>query len=190
MTEVPTQDVPGAPRRNGLFLWAVGGVLLLLSQAIFRLSQVAWEALATFELTQAQIAITAAWALASSYMEGYRGFQLRFVPRVLARAHYLAQNPGAAPVLLAPLYAMAFFRAKTRAKVAAWGISLLVLAAILIVRNLPQPWRGIIDVGVVVGLSWGVVCMVWGVIHRLQGAAPAGDPELSVRHSQASHSRA
>lgn len=178
MTSAPPQDTSRARRRNGLFLWAVGGVLLLLGQAIFRLSAVAWEALVHFELTGLEQMIAISWTLTSCYMEGYRGFQLRFVPRVLARAHHLSEHPDSISSVFAPLYAMAFFRATRRAKIVAWGVSLLVIAAILVVRSLPQPWRGIIDVGVVAGLSWGAVCLLVGAARRLSGSDPSGDPEL------------
>jgi hypothetical protein len=35
-----------------------------------------------------------------------------------------------------------------------------IVTLILAVRLLPQPWRGIVDGGVVVGLGWGVISTV------------------------------
>ncbi|MYA76383.1 MAG: hypothetical protein F4Y17_01955 [Gemmatimonadetes bacterium] len=49
---------------------------------------------------------------------------------------------------------------------------------IFLIRYLPQPWRGIVDAGVVVGLTWGLVSMaVYGI--RMLGSRPfAYSPEI------------
>lgn len=185
------QKAPNAshePARRGtvLFLWAVLGVMALLIQAILRLSSITIEALSSGEMTSLQYGMCAVWSLLNAYMEGYRGFQKKFVPRVLARAHHLALHPEPLSAALAPLYAMAFFRATLRAKIAAWGVSCLVIVAITLVRAIAQPWRGIIDAGVVVGLSWGLVALVVGAVTRLSGRTPEGDPELAAEAGQPS----
>lgn len=176
------------PTRKGtaLYLWAVLGITALLTQAVLRLSAVAWEALSSGEMTSLQYGVCGVWCLMNAYMEGYRGFQKKFVPRVLARAHHLALHPEPLPAILAPLYAMAFFRAALRARIAAWGVTCLVLIAITLVRSIAQPWRGIIDAGVVVGLTWGLIALVVGAIGRLAGQEPEGDPELSQQTAQPS----
>lgn len=173
-------------RGTVLYLWAILGVTALLVQAIARLSSITWEALSSGEMTSFQYSVCAVWSLLNAYMEGYRGFQKKFVPRVLARAHHLALHPEPLPAALAPLYAMAFFRAAPRAKAAAWGITCLVLLAITLVRSIAQPWRGIIDAGVVVGLTWGVIALLVGAGARLSGRTPVGDPELSLEAGQPS----
>jgi hypothetical protein len=170
---------PAPPAQNTLiYLWAVLGVSALLTQALVRLSAITWEALSSGDMTPFQYGVCAVWSLMNAYMEGYRGFQKKFVPRVLARAHHLAENPDTLTTLLAPLYAMAYFRATLRAKIAAWGVTCLVIVAITLVRALAQPWRGIIDAGVVVGLGWGLFALLIGVAARLSGRVPSGDPEL------------
>ena len=35
-----------------------------------------------------------------------------------------------------------------------------VVGFVVLLRFTPQPWRGIVDAGVVVGLSWGVVTIL------------------------------
>ena len=40
-----------------------------------------------------------------------------------------------------------------------------IIILVLLVQMIPQPWRGIIDAGVVVGLSWGVLSL-WYLIFR------------------------
>ncbi len=184
VSDVPSHvQKKNAPRRNLLFMWAVGGVVLLLTQAIVRLSAIALEALTSGQMAPWQLGICAIWAVSNCYLEGHRGFHLRFVPRVLARAHYLTQNPEPHLVLLAPLFAMAFFRATRREKAAAWGVTFAVLLAIVAVRQLPQPWRGLIDAGVVTGLTWGTVSMLLGALRRLRGGNPEANPEVPALNS-------
>ena len=36
----------------------------------------------------------------------------------------------------------------------------MIVVFIIIAHQLPQPWRGILDLGVVVGLSWGLVTIL------------------------------
>ena len=40
----------------------------------------------------------------------------------------------------------------------------MVVVLIIGVRMLEQPWRGIVDAGVVVGLTWGLLAILgWGI---------------------------
>ena len=175
LDQKPTSGTP----RNWIFAWAILGVLALLCQAIFRLAPLAWEPVRDGTLTPLLWVFYVGWGVMNLYLEGYKGFQKKFVPRVLARAHHIALYPKSAPLLLAPAYAMAFFGATRRARIAAWAVTGAVLVAILIVRALPQPYRGIIDVGVVLGLGWGTLVLIVGAARRLLGTAPTGDPEVS-----------
>lgn len=162
-----------------LFFWAFGGVLFILLRALFRLSQYAWEPVAQGQLQTSHVLLCVLWCLLNAYLEGYRGFQKRFVPRVLARTHYLLQAPTLLRVLLAPLFVMGFFHAKTRALLSAWILSCGIASLVLIVRLLPQPWRGLIDAGVVVGLGWGTIALFLGGLSLLRGSSlPPADPEV------------
>lgn len=171
---VPVAGLAG----QGAFIWSVLGVTALLLQAQVRLGQIAWEALSSGTLTPVQVGICTIWTIMNGYLEGYRGFHMRFVPRVLARAHHLATHPGAFPKILGPIYAMAYVRASKKAKYAAWGVTVAVLIAIVVVRRLPQPWRGIIDAGVVAGLGLGTLSLLIGAGRRLLGHIPQGNPDL------------
>lgn len=163
---------------TGIFVWAIFGVVALLGQAIFRLTQVTLEAFNSGLMTTTQWMVCGVWVACNCYMEGHRGFHLKFVPRVLARAHHLAEHPQPLRVIVAPLFAMAFFSASKRAKAAAWGVTVLVLLAIWLVRSLDQPLRGIIDAGVVAGLAWGTTSLLIGAIARLAGKVPSASPQL------------
>lgn len=98
--------------------------------------------------------------LVMGYAEGYKGFQCKFSPRVAARALYLQAHPTGARVIFAPLFCMGFFHATRKRTLVAYGVTTMVVLLIVAVSRLPQPWRGIIDVGVLFGLGWGVVS-VW-----------------------------
>jgi len=157
--------------------WGVGGVLLLLGQAIWRLTPIALDAIHG-GLTAGQIALCGAWIVVNGYAEGYRAFQLRFSPRVVARAVHLARHPRPLHVALAPLFCMSFFHATPRGRAVAWGVTLGVVGAVVLIRYLPQPWRGILDAGVVVALAWGALTLVAQTLRALQGHAPRVDAQL------------
>jgi hypothetical protein len=165
--------------------WGVFGVVLLLSQAIYRLGTLALEA-HRMPLTPAQLGLSGAWMILNAYAEGYRAFQLRFSPRVVARALALAQQPTPTAVVLAPLFCMAFFHATRRARTIAWSTTVMVLCFIVLLRQVPQPWRGIVDGGVVVALVWGTLAIVLLFVRAVWlGKAPNASPQLPEPHAPA-----
>jgi hypothetical protein len=107
-----------------------------------------------------------------AYVEGYRGFQRSFSPRTAARVFYLYQSPSLLAGLLAPLFCMGFFQATRRPLVVAWVGTSLIILLVISLRYMPQPWRAMVDVGVVVGLSWGLLSF-WASLWRC--FAQAGD---------------
>jgi hypothetical protein len=136
-------------------------VLLLLGQALYRLLPLALEPLLDGSMSALQWALYLGWVVFNAYAEGYRGFQRSFSPRVVARAIHLAHHPRPSHVLLAPLFCMALFHAKRKNLILAWGLTSAIVVVIVAVRQLPQPWRGIVDGGVVVGLVWGALSLAW-----------------------------
>ncbi len=167
--------------RPGVYVWAIGGVLTLLAQALVRLGPIALEPLRTGALSPSLLVVYCGWVLVNLYLEGYRGFQLRFVPRVIARAQHLASRSDATllTVLFAPLFAMAFFGAKRRAVIAAWALTCAIVVAVLLVRALPPPYRGLVDAGVVAGLGYGTANLVYAALAQLIAPRPTADPELA-----------
>jgi hypothetical protein len=125
-----------------------------------------------------QWALYAATLIFMAYTEGYRGFQRNFSPRVVARVLHLARQPQLLHVLLAPAFCMALFHATRRRLIVAWAVLLCVVLLVAGVRGLAQPWRGIIDGGVVVGLSWGLIAIAVYGARALGGKAPATDPGI------------
>ncbi|HES77260.1 MAG TPA: hypothetical protein ENO09_09705 [bacterium] len=139
--------------------WGVIGVSLLIGWAVVRLSPIAAEAWA-MSWGWMEWALAVPWLLFMLVGEGYRGFQKGFAPRVAARARYLREHPTTLRVALAPAFCMGFFDATRKRMIVSWAVTTGIVLLILGVRLLPQPWRGIVDLGVVAGLSWGLVAIV------------------------------
>jgi hypothetical protein len=156
---------------NAVAVWGVLGLMAILLQALVRLSQLAWEGVVV-QFAPLPAAIAALWCVLMAWLEGYRGFQQRFVPLALDRAFSIDRS-SRLEVALAPLKVLGVWRTEPKVMRRAWtmvvGITLLVAA----VKQLPQPWRGVVDAGVVAGLSWGTAALVIGLVARLRrpGAA-------------------
>lgn len=153
-----------------LAAWGIAWVSLLLGRALWRLTPLAMEPWTEDMMTPAQKGIYIAWLVANAYLEGYRGFQLRFSPRVVSRAIYLAQNPRPLWVILALPFCMSLFHSTRRQKTVSWVFIGAIVLLVWSVRSLPQPWRGIVDGGVVLGLAWGLAVIWWLFLRYLLGA--------------------
>jgi hypothetical protein len=166
-------------RAVGLFgaVWGTIGVSFLVTFAIYRLTP---KAITAYEqgLSGVQWAITAAVIIFMAYSEGYRGFQLRFSPRTAARIRYLYDRPSVVRSLLGPVFAMGFFHAAKRTKIIAYGLTFGIIILVILVHMLDQPWRGIIDAGVVVGLGWGVLTLWWCIVRAFTRPDFDASPEL------------
>lgn len=139
--------------------WGVLGLSLLFGSALYRLYSYAQE-LCGMTLGWIHWVALVASLVFMGYAEGYKGFHLKFSPRVAARALYLKQNPTFARVLFAPLFCMGFFHATRKRKIVSYCLTLMIIGLIIWVKTLEQPWRGIVDAGVVLGLGWGLVS-IW-----------------------------
>lgn len=169
--------------RIAAFLWGIGGILMLLSFAIFRLGAVALEAL-TSPLALWHWLVLLVWVAYMLWAEGFKGFHRAFAPRVVARAHYLSQHPRVLHLLLAPLFCMGYVYATRRRQLLSLGLTSMIICFVLIVRMLPQPWRGIVDTGVVAGLLLGISSIFYflTVLYRDPAALPVATdvPEQPV----------
>ncbi|WP_309399219.1 hypothetical protein [Cerasicoccus maritimus] len=159
-------------------IWGLGGVFLFIGSAVYRLTPNALEAMQG-ELTSMQWAVAIVWTLFMLVSEGYRGFQKQFSPRVVARSKYLSANPKPVHVLFAPFFCMAFFHATKKRKIVTWCLTLGIVMLIVLVRQLEQPWRGIVDLGVVLGLVYGLVWIAIFAVQCYSGRKFDVDPEVS-----------
>jgi len=144
------------------FAWGIGGIVLLLSFAIYRLAPMAM-ALENQPLGLLHWAALVFSVAYMAYAGGYNGFLRGFAPRVLVRASYLGQHPRLFHLILAPFFCMGYFYATRRRKLLSSGLSGMIVSFVLIARMLPQPWRGIVDAGVVTGLFIGIVSILYFV---------------------------
>jgi hypothetical protein len=140
-------------------IWGFIGVIGFLGYAVIRLSPLAMDALAYPLLWYHWLALTGI-VVFMAYSEGYRGFQQAFSPRTVARALYLYHHPTTLRVWLAPLFCMGYFHIIKRRQILIIGLTVSIIVLIILVRLLSQPWRGIVDAGVVVGLTWGWVSLI------------------------------
>lgn len=136
-------------------VWGLTGLTVLLAYAIFRLTRIAIDAF-SFDFQWYHWLILIANLVFMAYAEGYRGFQKAFSPRVAARAKHLWANPRLMHVALAPLFCMGYFHTTRRRLISAYVLTALIIIFVFLAHQLSQPWRGILDVGVVTGLIWGL----------------------------------
>jgi hypothetical protein len=154
-----------------VYLWGVGGVLALLTNAIVRLAPIAFDAI-TSGLTPTLWVACALWLLFMGVGEGYRGFQKQFSPRVAKRAMFLSLNPQLPYALLAPVFCMGLIGATRKRLAVSWSVVTMVTGFIFAVPHLAQPFRGIVDAGVVLGLAWGVVATLVFAVQTALGNPP------------------
>ena len=163
--------------------WGVIGVMAIVLYAIVRLVPYVIGALAV-DLDALQWLALALNVGLMAWLEGYRGFQLKFAPRVAARALYLTRNPVSRETQwLAPLFCIGYFAANRRTRIFAWTGTVGIVILILLVHRLEQPWRGIIDAGVVVGLSWGLVSLLVKVVATFGAGQFLISPEVPDRYN-------
>lgn len=150
--------------RNSIYgtigaVWGLAGIVALLLSAVLRLWPMV-EGAFSYPLAWYHKTALVVVALGMAYLEGYRGFQMAFSPRTAARARYLLKHPRPLHIVLAPFFCMGYFHATKRRKITSISLTLGIILLVILVRFVPQPWRGIIDLGVVVGLAWGIVSLL------------------------------
>ena len=164
-------------------LWGVTGVVLLLGSAVYRMTPLALAAFTAPFRWHHWLALTAC-VLFMAYAEGVRGFQQRFSPRVAARARYLREHPRFFHVICAPLFCMGYFHTTRRRQIVSLSLTAGIFVLVLVVHRVPQPWRGIIDAGVVAGLAWGVVSLLWYAVAALTRKEFPYPPEVPGQESK------
>src|SRR5687768_9538974 len=166
------RQVVGGLRAFG-FYWGVLGVVLLIASAVYRLLPHVL-ALTSTPLQWQHWLMLALFVPYMAYAEGYKGFHLNFSPRVVARAAWLRQTRRPLLAWLAPLFCMGFLHATPRRKLISFCVTGGIVLLVLLVRQLEQPLRGVIDAGVVLGLVLGLVSLAYHWLQaELHGKLPA-----------------
>jgi uncharacterized membrane protein YedE/YeeE len=157
--------------------WAIAGWSAVLALAIGRLSATAVDGLAA-GLTAPQVAVLVANTALLAWAEGHRGFQQRFSPRAAARVLWLRRHATPVTALLAPAFCIGFFGTTPRVLRMTWVGTALIVLAVVLVQRLAQPWRGVVDAGVVVGLGWGLVSFLVLCRSALRDGRYPADPAV------------
>ena len=71
---------------------------------------------------------------------------------------------------------MGLFGATRKVMVISWTVMSLVVLLVIWVKSLNEPWRGIIDAGVVAGLGLGMLSMLGYFVLGLMGREVKHDP--------------
>lgn len=140
-------------------LWGVIGITASLGKAIIGMTPKVITGLA-MELTLIQWGFLIGYTFFMLYFEGYKGFQKKYSPRTAARVKYLYDQPNLLRGILAPLFCMGYFHANRKTKLKAYILTGGIFLLVKLVSYCPQPWLGIVDLGVMLGLSWGLIAFL------------------------------
>ena len=139
--------------------WTLIGVAALFATAIYRLGG---RGIATIQagLEWGEWVVLVLLTVTFVYGEGFRALDRRWVPRLVERALLVRDEPRLLVRVLAPLYGMSLIGAGKNDLIRGWLLTTGIVGAVLIVRTLPDPWRGIVDFAVGAALAWGLVAIL------------------------------
>lgn len=163
--------MPNTTTGWAIWTWGIGGVLLILAQAVARLTP---RALSLFDMELAawQVVLAFGWVVFMAYAESYRGFHLQFNPRVVVRSAGVANDPDPLRVAMAPLIAMGLFYGTARRLLVSRLLVAGIVVLVITIRWLPEPWRALVDLGVVAGLGLGMLSLVGIAVQAVLGQPP------------------
>ncbi|CAE8672220.1 unnamed protein product [Polarella glacialis] len=170
------------PQRSKLVQgWGVFGVCAYLGYGVQKVVPIVLDGLGSID-SWWQWGLLAANLLFFAYVEGYKGFQLGFSPRVVARSWAVSEETEQAPVwhkLLAPAFCIGYFHGTKKRVITSWAVTTGIFLVVIGVKQLANPYRAIIDAGVIVGLIWGIVSIIVLYVQSLQNDRPPKfDPAL------------
>jgi len=99
---------------------------------------------------------------------------------VAARARYLYDHGDTVSMFFAPLFCAGYFRIVRSRQIAIFALTIGITVLVNAVRQMPQPYRGIADAGVVVGLTYGLVVVLIFTIRVFTGRGVMPDPEINT----------
>lgn len=149
----------GDPPKGALATgWALLGVAGIFGWAVFRLGRRGVEAIQG-GLEPFEWLVLVGLTVGFVYSEGVLTFDRRWIPKLVIRARRL-RSEGRLLQMLAPLYALSLVGTRPKDLVKGWGGTALIVMAVLIIREFPSPWRGIVDFAVASALAWGMVTIL------------------------------
>lgn len=176
---------PARKRSRLVQAWGAVGVAAYLSYGVKKVVPIVREGIAAITSPLQWCFLVATLAF-FAYYEGYKGFQLGFSPRVVSRAWVVSEQFGAedaaAPSwhkILAPAFCIGYFHGTRKRVIASWSVTATIFCVVVGVRRLSNPYRAIIDAGVIVGLLWGTSSVLAIFVRSLlDGKPPDYDPCL------------
>jgi hypothetical protein len=160
----------------GVF-WSLLGFSLIIGSAIIRLSERILEVNFS-HLNGIQTTFLIGFTFFMLMTEGYGGFHKRLSPRFASRAKHLLHKPRLIHVMLAPFFCVGYFHALRRRVISSFSLTFMIVLLIIIVSHMSQPWRGLIDVGVVAGLIFGILSLFLTLFSVLILGSETADPEF------------
>ncbi len=143
-----------------IYIYSIGGVIAIFSSAIYRLYPHVRESM-SLEFSALNWIVLAAYLVVMIVGKGYFALHRGFVPRVINRSEQIISNGKLIDKILAPLYCMGFFKAPRKRMIISYVMIFFIVSFIVSASKIVQPWRGIIDLGVVVGLSLGILSLLF-----------------------------
>lgn len=162
-----------------IVLWCLLGCSAILFRALGRMwphVQEMWS----YHLTPIQWICLIGWSIMSIHAEGYRGFHKKYCPRVVHRSFYLGAWQGAPfwMVLLGPFFAVGLFFANRKRLIISWCLFGGIAGLVILLKQVAQPWRGIVDTGVLIGLSIGLLSLIYHAQRAFRQLDVLGNAEL------------
>jgi len=162
MTSPPVTEsaAPVSSADTGTKSWAVAwslvGVALILSFAVFRLLS---RGLDTVRAGLTPLEWTGLLVLSALFLygEGVMALQRKWVPRLFERSRQLRSEGNPLLLALAPLFGMGLIGRSMKTVVRTWLGTAAIVLAVIMVRQFPDPWRGITSFAVSLALAWAVL---------------------------------
>mmetsp|Transcript_74003 Transcript_74003/g.130723 ORF Transcript_74003/g.130723 Transcript_74003/m.130723 type:complete len:243 (-) Transcript_74003:79-807(-) len=175
-----SREAAGEVQRSQLVqAWGVVGVACYLSYGVKKVVPIVRQGVSAIT-SPFQWLLLASTLAFFAYVEGYKGFQLGFCPRVVSRAWAVSAKVG--PIwhkILAPAFCIGYFHGTRKRVISSWAVTSVIFCVVVGVRRMANPYRAIIDAGVIVGLLWGTVSVLVLFAQSLSsGKPPSFDPCL------------
>ncbi|MDX1492991.1 MAG: hypothetical protein R3253_02875 [Longimicrobiales bacterium] len=146
-------------RRDALVSgWVLVGVAGVFGWAVYRLGGRGLDAIRG-GLDPLQWAVLVGLTVGFVYTEGIQTFDRRWIPKLIQRARRL-RGEAVFFQVLGPLYGLSLVGTEWKELAKGWVGTLLIVVAVLLIRELPAPWRGIVDFAVAAALAWGMVTIL------------------------------
>lgn len=166
-----------------LGMWGILQVVSIVGNAIRRVLPIAMQPFEEDNLKPFEWALYVTWSFYMIYMEGYKAFQCKFSPLVAKRAFKLVDHASPLNIVFAGPYSMGMMDSTKKRKYISWGVTAGVFGIVKVVKMLPYPYRSIVDAGVVAGLSYGTVSILYFASKAMLGIPIDIDPEFPDKGS-------